>query len=908
MEQNKKSGTPALANWLASKFLKKAQHDEFLGDLEEMYWDRLSRSGKPYACTKYWLDMLHILIGFSILNPFKTNAAMYKHYLIIAKRNLWRNKVHSSINILSLGIGMGVCLLIAAYVHFEFSYDRFHDNLKNTYRVVIGETKEGGEKGSAPYTSYAFAETAEAEIPEIDGFVRVYQADESAVVTNPEIGKPIGEDAADFLFVDKSFLDRFNFPLKAGTPESVLDGLYDIVITEEIAQKYFGPENPLGKGIRIDGGNSPGDYTVTGVLEKLPLNSHLRFDFLLPLENFWKVGNGGSVNRYGGWERKWYGTYFTVGGTSDPAMVGEKLDALLLKYKGEVISENRGVEKTVLQPLGDIHLKSGTYAIPDYAANKGNLLNVRIFALIAFFILFTAWFNYINLSTARSMHRAKEVGIRKSIGAQKKQLVRQFLTESFLVNLTAAMLALGFALSALPLLGSVIGKELDYGLFNSMLFWVSFLAVVVLGSILSGLYPAFVLSSFRPISALGGGKSASLGNLNLRKGLIAFQFVTSLLLIAGTFLVYKQVTFMKSQELGMDIEKILVLKGPTIVPDAPEVTDGTDMEQIRASQAFGRTTFDAFRRELEAHSSISSVTGSRAVPGMSRNISRQDIRKMGEPESAGKYGKSFPIGTGFVETYGLELLAGGSFSEDMAKDEYVIVNQEALRAYGLGSPRDALQEKIMIGSRPRTIAGVVKDFHWQSLKDAHTPYVLRSGGGINVFISAKIGTSDIAVSLAYIESIYNTFYPDNPFDYFFMDDAFDRQYREDIQFGNLFLGFSLLAIFIGCIGLFALVSYSANLKMKEIGIRKVLGASTGNLMLLLSKEYLVMLGMAVILSIPAILYFGKLWLANYAFRTEMGVDIVLAPALVLFVIAILTVSRQTYSTATSNPVDALRPE
>ena len=240
--QNKKNGTPALANWLASKFLKKAHHEEFLGDLEEIYWDRLSSSGKRYARIKYWLDMLHILIGFSILNPFKTNAAMYKHYLIIAKRNLWRNKVYSLINILSLGIGMGVCLLISAYVYFEFSYDRFHNDLDNTYRVVIGETKDGDEKSSAPYTSFAFAETAKAEIPEIESFTRVFQADESAVVTNPGTEKTIGEDATSFLFVDKSFLDRFNFPLKAGTRESVLNGLYDIVITEEMAEKYFGRE------------------------------------------------------------------------------------------------------------------------------------------------------------------------------------------------------------------------------------------------------------------------------------------------------------------------------------------------------------------------------------------------------------------------------------------------------------------------------------------------------------------------------------------------------------------------------------------------------------------------------------------------------------------------------------------
>ena len=857
---------------------------------------------------KYWLDMLHILIGFSVLNPFKTDSAMYGHYLIIAKRNLWRNKVYSLINILSLGIGIGVCLLIAAYVYFELSYDKFHDNLDNTYRVIVEQTKDSGEKGSSPYTAYAFAETAKAEIPEIESFTRVFQADESAVVTDPETEKTINQEAASFLYADGNFLERFDFPLKTGTRESVLNGLYDIVITEEIAEKYFGPRNPIGKDLRIDGGNSSGTYTITGVLEKLPLNSHLKFGFLIPIENFWKQGNGGSVNRYGGWERQWYGTYFTLGSTAEPATVSKKLDGLLRKYEGQVLSENRGVEKTTLQNLGDIHLRSDKYTVPDYATNKGNLLNVRIFTIIAFFILFTAWFNYINLSTARSMHRAKEVGIRKSIGAHKKQLVRQFLMESLLVNIIAALFALGLALSALPFLSSIIGKELDYGLFQIPSFWISFLAVTILGSLLSGLYPAFVLSSFRPIGALAGGKIASLGNLSLRKGLIAFQFVTSLLLIAGTFLVYKQVTFMKNQELGMDMERVVVLKGPTIISDVPEVADGTNMEQIREAQAFTKTIFDSFKDEIIAHSSISAITGSRAIPGMSQNISRQDIRKMGEPESAGKYGRSFPIGSGFIETYGLELLAGRSLSEDMAKDEYVIVNEEALKAYGLGSPQDALQEKIMIGSKPRTIAGVVKNFHWQSLRDKHTPYVLRSGGGINVFISAKINTSDIEGSLAHIQKVYDSFYPGNPLDYFFMDDAFNRQYLEDIQFGNLFLGFSLLAILIACIGLFALVSYSANLKTKEVGIRKVLGASTGNLMLLLSKEYLVVLCIAVAFSIPAILYFGKSWLDSYAFRTDLGMDIVVVPATVLLLISVLTVSRQTYSTATSNPVDALRPE
>lgn len=908
MNVNKKNRTPALATWLANRLLKSSLHEELLGDLEEIYLERVSENGKLYARIKYWLDMLHMLIGFSSLNPFKTDSAMYKHYLIIAQRNLWRNKVYSLINILSLGIGMSVCLLIAAYVYFEFSHDRYHDNFENTYRVILENTNAANEKGSSPYTTYAFAEAAKAEIPEIDSFTRVYQPDESALVTNPETEKTISQNAESFLFADKNFLERFNFPLKSGTPESVQNGMYDMVITEEIAEKYFGKKNPLGKNLRIDGGNSAGNYTVTGVLKKLPLNSHLKFDFLIPISNFWNQGNGGSAKRYGGWERQWYGTYFTLGTTASPKTVSAKLDEVLLKYEGEVLSENRGIEKTTLQNLGDIHLASDKYTVPDYAANKGNLLNVQIFIIIAIFILFTAWFNYINLSTARSMHRAKEVGIRKSIGAHKKQLATQFLTESLLVNLIAAMLAFSLAFVVLPLLNTSIGIELDYGLFETPFFWLSFTTAVISGSLLSGLYPTLVLTSLGPIGALGGGKMTSLGNLSLRKGLIAFQFVASLLLIAGTFLVYKQVTFMKNQELGMDMEKVVVLKGPTIISDMPEVTDGTNMDQIRTAQAFTKAIFDSFKGELVAHSAISAVTGSRAIPGMSQSISRNDIRKMGQPASAGKYGRSFPVGPGFVEMYGFKLLAGASFSEHTTKDGHVIVNEEALNSYGLGSPQDALQQKIMMGSSPKTIIGVVKNFHWQSLRDQHTPYILRSGGGINSFISVKINTSDIAGSLGHIKKKYASFYPGNPLDYFFMDDAFDRQYREDVQFGNLFLGFSILTIFIACIGLFALVSYSANLKTKEIGIRKVLGAGTGNLMLLLSKEYIVMLGIAVVISIPAIVFLGKSWLSNYAFRIELGIDTIIAPVLVLLLISIVTVSRQTYTSANTDPVKALRPD
>ena len=898
MQLNEKKKTPALANWLASKFINEALLEEFFGDLKEIYEDRISTKGRFYAKLMYWVDVLHLLTGFASFKLFKSQNnpnIMHKHYLIIAIRNLARTKIYSVINILSLAVGMGVCLTIGQYVYFELSYDNFHDNFQNIYRIVIDEIKTDGEPYPYPYeTGYAVGVTAKEEIPEIKQYVRLHKYSGGAVVANSEQGKIFTEDALNMFFVDKTFLQEFNFPLKVGKKESAFDDKYSIVITEKAARKYFDSDNAMGKVLTVNGGISPGTYTITGILENLPLNTHFQFDFLLPIENYMEYGWGGAaIKNDDGWASPDCATYVTIDESAEIKQVYEKLDQMIIRHNGVRNTHENIIQNASLQPIADIHLKSDPNVDPGFVGNNGNFVNVKFFSIIAFFILLVAWVNYINLSTARSMHRAKEVGIRKSIGAFRKQLIGQFMMESFVMNLISAILAIGIAALALPIFTGIIDRELNLSLLETPMFWFWFLIMIVSGSLLSGLFPAFVLSSFKPISMLGAYKVSKPGGFNLRKGLITFQFLISLFLISGTYLVYKQITFMKNQELGMEIEKILVLKGPEVNLDRSNL----------------ESNLQSFTEKVAAHHSIASVAASSSVPskGYSTGIV---IRKLGAPASADKFGRVVFAGFDLPVAYDLEFIAGKSPTHEMLDEEQVVVviNEEAVRAFELGSAENALHEKLYYKDDTFRIVGVVKNFHWHSLADAHTPYLFEFYNEIRSYFSFRMNLSDIQESLAHIESIYNSFFPGNAFDYFFLEGEFNRQYQSDVQFGNLFLAFTVLAIFIACIGLFALVSYSATLKIKEIGIRKVMGASTSNLMMMLSKEYLILLLIANVLAIPAILYWGGTWLDNYAFRTDLSAELFLIPGLILIVISFLTVSYRICVTARANPVESLRKE
>jgi putative ABC transport system permease protein len=888
MQSQEKKKTPAAANWLASKFIKAHLLEEFFGDLKEIYEDRISTKGRFYATLMYWVDVLHLLIGFASFDLFKIQnnpTIMHKHYLIIAIRNLARTKIYSFINILSLAVGMGVCLVICQYIYFELSYDRFHINNKNIYRVITEESS-GELNKTYPKTDYALGVSAVNEIPEITQYVRKERFNRGAIVTNPVNRNIFHEEVNDLLFVDKSFFQVFNFPLKQGNRETLFKDKYSIVITQNTARKYFGLDNPIGKTLIINGPPSPGNYTVTGVLEDLPLNSHMQFDFLMPMENYLEYGWDGAVKKQDGWNGFEVVTYLTLDESADPNLVCKKLNRLIDQHKQEGSTSQ---EKVILQPVADIYMKSDIYSDPGYLNSTGNMQNIRIFSLISFFILFIAWVNYINLSTAKSMQRQKEVGVRKAIGALKMQLVSQFLFESVLFNIIAAILSIGIAYIALPVLNGIIGKEFGLSMLQDPMFWIWFSAIILLGSLLSGLYPAFVLSSFKPISMLGSNKSSGIGSVNLRRGLIVFQFLTSLLLIAGTYLVYKQTTFMKNQELNIDIEKIMVLRTQQINLDDMEAT----------------ANFQSFRNEIINHHSISAITSSRVTPGQ---FGVNSYRTSEQPGNSAPYTRSISASLYFPETYGLKFIAGNTFTED-GQEGKAIINEASLRAFGFASPQNAIQQKLLIGDKQVTIVGVVENFDWHSLKELHTPYVIElSDLRSHPYISVRMNMANIPEQIAHIEATFHSFFPDQPFDYYFADDAFNRQYQSEVQFGKIFFSFTTLAVFIACIGLFALAAYSATLRVKEFGIRKVLGASTGNLVMLLSRELLVLISIAIILSIPVIFYCAKMWLENYALRIDIGIDLFTIPALVLVFVSFLTVSHRTYVTARTNPVESLRTQ
>lgn len=883
MSHSQRKKGPAFINWVFSRMVSNRLHEEFFGDLEEIYLDRLTNRGRLYAKFMYWVDATYLLIGFTCLKSSKTHnnsMGLYKHYLQIAGRNLFRNKVYALINQLSLAVGMGVCLVIYQYIRFEQRYDTFHGNADQIHRLKREDLNAGNSPGSILHP-HALGPKIQEEVPEIEQMTRVRSHYNGLlIVTNPTKQKPFKETG--LLHVDPAFLEIFDFPLSLGGKATALGNDRSVVISEAVASRHFGTENPLGKTLTMRGGAANGDFTVTGVLAPIPVTSHLQFEILFPIHEALIRSPYQNLN---GWTARDFSVYAKLDKSADHIELSGKINSVIQKY-----SPKDEIPETSFQALTDIHL--GPVYGGDPATGNGSKQDVRLFSIIAVFILIIAWINYINLSTGHAMQRSKEVGIRKSIGAFRKQLVSQFLVESFFINLLAAILAIGIAFITLPILNNIIGKTLALDVLKSSYFLIWALVIIILGSVLSGLYPAFILSGFKPLSMLKGSKNGQDWSLGLRKGLIIFQFLISLLLISGTYMVYNQITFMKQQELGTDMEKVVIIESHRTKQRWPD---------HRVSQ-------ETFKTELKKHASIAAVAGSGRVPGRGFNM-RAGVRRLGETEEVSHFGNMIYADADFVETYGFEYLVQDSITSAAYEGRKVtVINEEAVNAYGFTSPADALNKKLVFARDTFVIKGVLKNFHWHSLREVHSPYLFLVRPGGRTYFSVKMNLTNIAETLAFMEQTHDAVFPDNPFGYFFLDEDFNRQYQADLQFGNLFGAFSALAIFIACIGLFALVSFSAAMRIKEIGIRKVLGASISQLMALLSRQYLLLLLIAIVLAIPLVLYFGRHWLENYAFQSTLGPDLILIPAIALLLISAVTVACRTYATARANPVKALRSE
>lgn len=807
---------------------------------------------------------------------------MLKNYFKIALRNLLKNKVFSFINILGLAIGIAACLLILQYVQWELSYDDFHANKENLYRVKQSRYNKGVLTTEWAAGCGAAGYELKEGFEEVDEYATL-RPSQGVVIYKEAPGGPVRFKEEKMFFATASFLPMFSFDLLQGDEATALEAPYTAVISQSAAQRYFGAEDPIGKRISV---NDENEYEVTGVFQDVPENSHLKFDLLFSYSTF--VGWVGE-EVITAWQWDGFYTYLKLKDGTDPKALEEKFPALIEAKAGEELAEYDSDMDFYLQPLTDIHLTSN-YMME--AEVNGDQDAVYALMIIAIFIILIAWVNYINLSTAKSVDRAKEVGIRKVMGSQRTQLIRQFMAESVLLNVLAVIIAIVLVLVSYRYFSSLIGQELTLSLFLTPSFWWFLLGIFVIGAFFSGIYPAFVLSAFKPVQVLKGKMSTSKNGVVLRKTLVVLQFAASVFLIAGTLIVYRQIMYMQEQELGVAIDQTLVIEAPSVVDDS-----------VYADRVEG------FKSALTSNTAIKAATASTAVPGNKPGWNAGGIRLLSQDETESNQYRVIGIDYDFLDAFQLEMVAGRNFSRDFGTDEgAVLFNQSAIKLLGFDEVEEALNEEIFFWGDTFKIVGVVKDYHQESLKADFDPLIFRLMPASRSFFSLKVETAHLPETITAAREVWDSYFPGNPFSYFFLDDHFNQQYEADLRFGQTFGFFALLAIFVACLGLFGLSSFMAVQKTKEIGIRKVLGSSVSGIVALLSKDFVRLVIIASVVSLPIVYFVMQSWLSDYAFRIEIAWWLLLTPVILVLLIALFTISFQTVRAALADPAKSLRYE
>lgn len=799
---------------------------------------------------------------------------MLKNYILSTLRNITRRKGFSILNILGLSIGLASALLILQYVKDELSYDDFHENANDIYRVQYDFFRDGSNVFECATAFPKVAPAMKQDFPEVANACRLFLRYGGGVIRYGDIS--IKED--NVFTADQSFFEIFSYPLISGNRATALKEPNTAVVEEQTAKKYFGNEDPIGKRIRF--GNQE-DYEITGVMRS-PENSHLKFTFLFSYPTLTRIIGNDFEEAWG-----WYDfyNYVLLKPGSDPKALEAKFPEFIKKYGGE---DDAGKTVFRLQHLPDIHLYSN---LIQEARVNGNGRSVYFLMVIASIILVIAWVNYVNLATARATERAKEVGVRKSIGAAKSQLMLQFLSESFIVNIASVVLAILLLILAIPFFNTLSGKELTISILSDIYFWFSIIVFFLLGSLFSGMYPAFVLSSFHPVKVLKGAVKGSREGLFLRKGLVVLQFAASVGLIAGTLIVYQQLKFMEQRDLGIDIEHSLVVNGPGVVYDS-----------LYKSQV------NAFRNELLRHPSITKVAGSTEIPGNLIYWTNGGRRIGGDQESTIMY--RIGVDYEFFDAYKNKFLAGRGYHPSYTADSAsIVLNRKAVEVLGFASAEEAVGGKVRIGRDTLTVIGVIENYHQEGLKSDFRQTAFSYQAAPREYFTLKISSADLSQTLAFAKEKFTAAFPGNPFNYFFLDNFFTRQYQQENQFGKVFTFFAVLAIGVASLGLFGLASFTAAQRTKEIGIRKVLGSSVSSIFLLLSRDFLKLVVIANFIAIPFIWWLmDSWWLNQFAFRIDIGAWIFVLATIITTGIALFTVSYQSISAATANPVKSLRYE
>ena len=850
--------------------------ENLAGDFEEMYNRICRRSGKVLAQIWYITQILKLIPSY-FKNYLYWSLTMIFNYFKIALRHIKKFKTFSFINIAGLAIGMACCILILFYIKDEMSFDRYHKNAARIYRVVDSFDVPGGIVADFALTSAPIGPTLKEDFQEVEDAVRFIPR--RRMVAQGE--KKYYENG--LFYADVSLFNIFTFPLLKGNPQSALEAPNTVVISETIALKYFGNEEAINRTLDID----EKEFVVTGVMKNMPKNSHFYAGIFASLKTL-EENPSLQENYFQNWVRHEFYTYILLKEDASAENLQAKLPAFIEKYAAQQVQTFLGGSlSSHLQPLNQIHLYSDLQV--EISPNS-DIKYVYIFSVIAFFILLIACFNFMNLATARAANRSKEVGLRKVVGASRPQLVKQFLGESLLYTLFAQLLAITIVFFALPYFNSLTDKAIQLDYFTD-LFLVGFIILILFFvGIISGSYPAFFLSRFQPAHVLKRTLSPGSQRPTLRKALVVLQFGISIILIISTAVVFNQLDFLRNRKLGFNKEHVVA------VP-------------IRANSI--RQNAEQIKFELKQNPNIVSATIANALPG--GNAAGDVIRLVTEEGRKTFTLRMIYTDHDYIKTMGIGMAQGRDFSKAMSTDadEAFIINEAAAREMQLIDPLKAVLEygfsETEVGKRGR-IVGVVNDYQFQSLKEEITPLVIQIWPSSASVFAIRIQPTNIPDTLKFIETKWRQFDPAHPYEYSFMDETFDQMYKSEERMGQILSTFSILAIFIAALGLFGLALLMVETRTKEIGVRKVLGASAGNIFVLISKEFAILVLIANIFAWPAAYVLMRKWLQSFAYCIDIGILVFVLSAVLAFAIALLTVSFQAIKAAAANPADALRYE
>lgn len=860
----------------ADRFLEWYCKDELLedlqGDLHERFNDRVKRRGLRTAKILFVIDVIAFFRPYTFRKPRQNQISVFmiKHFYQVAVRALLKRKVYSIVNVSGLVMGMTAFLLICIYVLHERSYDNFHARRDQIFRLKLNWFSDGLLNLEAAGVGAAVGPDLQSIFPEIKKYVRL-RKNQVMLSYNDKVFRETG-----VYFASEDFFTVFSIPLIKGVDSTALREPWKVAMSESFARKYFGNEDPIGKVVTNTGTDK---YEVTAVFKDIPENSHLKIDAVFSFASLELIFGKEKDPYLTDWGWIGYPTYIELDQHTDPSTFQHKLNGEVVKRTGKAMTLD-------LQPIESIHLNSH---YEHEISPNGDRRIIDLLSVVAALILLMAWINYVSLTTARSLERAKEVGVRKILGSSRAGLIAQFLWESFLYNFFAILITVILATILLPGFGSLVGRDLESMELLNLNNVTFVLLLFISGVLCSGLHPALILSNHAPVHVIKGTSRSSATIGLLRKALVVSQFGAAVILICGSLAIRQQLKHLQNSPVGIDLNQVLVVEGP-IVSDS--------LYQVR---------FDGLKNEIKSYPGIVSVCASSAVPGREPRSGSNGVQLQRSTLTDGNVFDVFYVDDEFNKTFGLELASGRAFSSDFNDEKSVVINETGMRTLGMIDAQKIIGEKILVYGEPMTVVGVFKDYYFKSAREQIGPAVYLYESGVRDFYSFSVSSTESMTSLIdLVQKKFNEQFPGNQFVYFFLDDLYNDQYQSERQFSKAFNLFTLAGIFIACLGLYGLSSYLILLRSKEIAIRKVLGASIRQIAVLVSREFVVVVLIGNLIAWPVAWWLMDSWLSNYSSRIKLDLMFLVIPTVLVLIIGILTVAFQSITAARANPAEVIK--